>query len=138
MYPHAVLYCGYLFGNTGAGMATIELPRNLLSPLEQLAIQQGSSVESLLADVITDYLHEQRHEQLLQEMDRFRAQHHQLKEQYVGQFIGMVDGRVLEYDPDGGVLYQRLCQQYGDLPILIVQVTNTPEQEFTRLHRQII
>jgi hypothetical protein len=118
-------------------MATIELPRQLLNPLEQLATQQGSSVESLLADVIADYLREQRHEQLLQEMDRFRAQHDQLKEQYVGQFIGMVDGRVLDHDPDGGVLYRRLRQQYGDLPILIVQVKNTPEQEFIRLHRQL-
>ncbi len=119
-------------------MTTIELPHKLLNPLAQLATRQGASVESLLEDVIADYLREQRHEQLLQEMERFRAQHDQLKEQYTGQFIGMVDGRVLDYDLDGGVLYQRLCQQYGDLPVLIVQVTNTPDQEFTRLQRHLV
>lgn len=119
-------------------MTTIELPHKLLNPLEYLAIQRGSSVEMLLEDVITDYLYEQRHKQLLKEMDHFQAQHSQLKQQYAGQFIGMIDGRILDQDSDGGVLYKRLRQQHGDLPILIVQVMETPEQEFTRLHHQVI
>lgn len=118
-------------------MSTIELPYKLLNPLEELATRHGSSVESLLEDVISDYLRKQRHEQLLQEMDRFRAQHSLLKDQYAGQFIGMVDGRVLDHDADGGTLYKRLHQQYGELPILIVQMTDTPEQEFTNLQRII-
>ncbi|HRQ42321.1 MAG TPA: hypothetical protein PLD25_30770 [Chloroflexota bacterium] len=119
-------------------MATIELPRKLLNPLEQLATRQGSSVEALLEDVVTDYLHEQRHEQLLQEMERFRDQHSQLMVQYAGQFVGMLDGRVLDHDADAGVLYKRLRLQYGDAPILIVEVKDTPEQEFTRFHRRIV
>jgi hypothetical protein len=122
-------------GNT---MTTIELPHKLLNPLEQLATRQGSSVEALLADVISEYLRQQRHEKLLQEMEMFRAQHHQLREKYAGQFIGMVDGRVLDHDTDGGILYKRLYQQYADAPILIVEVKDIPEQEFTRLHRQIV
>jgi hypothetical protein len=82
----------------------------------------------------TNYLREQRHKQLLQEMERFRVQHEKLKEQYLGQFIGMANGRILDHDPDGGLLYVRLRQQYGDLPILIVEVNQAPEQEFVRLH----
>lgn len=54
-------------------MTTIELPHKLFNPLEQLATRQGSSVETLLEDVISEYLYQQRHEKLLQEMERFRA-----------------------------------------------------------------
>ena len=119
-------------------MTTIELPHRLINPLQQLATEQGLSIEEVIEDALTDYLREQRHKQLLQEMERFRAQHEQLKEQYLGQFVGMVNGRILGHDPDGGLLYNRLRQQYGDLPILIVEVTQTPEQEFVRLQRRIL
>ena len=119
-------------------MATIELPRRLINPLQQLATEQGSSVEKVIENALTDYLRQQRHQQLLEEMERFRAQHEQLKEQYLGQFIGMYNGRILDHDSDGGNLYKRLRQQHGDLPILIVEVTPIPEQEFVRLQRRFL
>jgi hypothetical protein len=118
-------------------MTTVQLPHKLLNPLEKLATDQGSSVEALLENVISEYLRQQRHEKLLQEMEKFRAQHHLLREKFAGQFVGMMDGRVVDHDPDGGVLYKRLYQQYADTPILIVEVKDTPEQEFTSLHRQV-
>lgn len=114
-------------------MTAIELPHRLIYPLQQLATEQGSSIEEVVEDALTGYLREQRHKRLLQEMEQFRAQHDQLKQQYLGQFVGMSDGRILDHDPDGGILYNRLRQQYGDKSILIVEVTQTPEQEFQRL-----
>ena len=119
-------------------MTTIELPQRLINPLQQLAIEQGSSIEAVIEDALTGYLREQRHRLLLQEMERFRAQHEQLKERHLGQFVGLYNGSVLDHGPDGGALYNRLHQQYGDLPILIVEVTRTPEQEFMRLQRRIL
>ena len=119
-------------------MTAIELPRRLIHPLQQLATEQGSSIEAVVEDALTGYLREQRHKRLLQEMERFRAQHDQLKQQYLGHFLGMYNGRVLDHDPDGGILYNRLRQKYGDMPILIVEVTPSPEQEFVRLQRRIL
>lgn len=119
-------------------MASIELPSKLINPLQQLATEQGSSVEEVVEDALTDYLREQRHKQLLQEMERFKVHHGELKSQYLGQFVGMHNGRILDHDPDGGTLYKRLRQQHGDLPILIVEVGETAEQEFQRLQRKII
>ncbi len=118
-------------------MTTIELPHRLINPLQLLAAEQGSSVEEVVEDALTDYLREQRHKQLLQEMEQFRVQHDQLREQFAGQFIGMYNGRVLDHDANGSNLYHRLCQQYDDLPILVVEVTDTPEQEFVRLQRRV-
>ena len=81
--------------------------------------------------VTPQFLREQRHTRLMAEMERFRAQHAELLEVYRGQFVGFYDGKVLDRDEDGGALYARLRHQHGDLPILIVQVTETPEQEVT-------
>ncbi len=119
-------------------MTTIELPHRLITPLQQLATAQGSSIEEVIEEALADYLREQRHKQLLQEMERYRAQHEQLKDRYVGEFVGMYNGHILDHDPDGNLLYNRLRQEHGNLPILIVEVTLTPEQEFVRLQRHIL
>lgn len=119
-------------------MMTFELPQRLIDPLQQLATEQGSSIEVLIENALTNYLQEQRHKQLLEEMERFRAQHEQLKKQYLGQFVGMYNGRILNQDLDGGLLYNRLRKQYDDLPILIVEVKQNPDQEFVRLQRRVL
>jgi hypothetical protein len=112
---------------------TITLPPQLLSPLQQIAREKGQSVEAVVEDLVRDFLRDQRHAHLLVEMERFRAQHAELLARFPSQYVGMRDGQVLDHDPDGGLLYARLRRQYGELPILIVQVTQTPEQEITVL-----
>jgi hypothetical protein len=112
---------------------TIVLPPQLLNSLQEIAHERGQSVEAVVAELVRDYLREQRHAQLMAEMDRFRAQHADLLAQYRAEYIGLHIGRVLDHDLDGGVLYRRLQRQFGDLPILIVLVTETPDQEITLL-----
>ena len=118
-------------------MTAIELSPRLLNPLQLLARQQEASVEEIVEGLIDRFLREQRHAQLLQEMARFRQQHSQLLPQFQGKYIGMLDGQVLDSDADGGALCTRLSRQYGELPILIVEVTDQPEQEFKRLSRRL-
>ena len=119
-------------------MTVIELSPRLLNPLQLLARQQEASVEEIVEGLIDRFLCEQRHAQLLQEMERFRQQHFQLLPQFRGKYIGMLDGQVLDSDADGGALYTRLTRQHGELPILIVEVTDQPEQEFKRLSRRLV
>ena len=118
-------------------MTVIELSPRLLNPLQLVAKQQEASVEEIVEGLIDRFLREQRHTQLLREMERFRQQHFQLLPQFRGKYIGMLDGQVLDSDADGGALNTRLSRQYGELPILIVEVTDQPEQEFKRLSRRL-
>ena len=108
---------------------TIILPLQLLNPLQEIVRERGQSVEAVVEEVVRAYLREQRHAQLMTEMDRFRAQHADLIAQYPTEYIGLHNGRVLDHDLDGGALYRRLRHRYEDLPILIVRVTETPDQE---------
>lgn len=118
-------------------MPTLTLSPQLHEPLERLAAGHDTTVEEVVESLVADYLRQQWHETLLREMDRYRLMHPQIVTRYYGQFLGIQDGKILDTDPDGGVLYKRLRQKYGDLPILIVRVTDTPEQEFRSLRRHI-
>lgn len=118
-------------------MSGIEVSAELFRPLQQLAAERGESVGAIVEQLIVDYLREQRHHYLLGEMERFRAHHSELHQQYAGSFVALRDGQVLDHDADGGTLYARLRRQYGDLPILIVEVTDQPEQVFTRLSKRL-
>jgi hypothetical protein len=119
-------------------MTVIDLPSRLLDPLRLVARRQEASVEQIVEDLIDRFLREQRHAQLLQEMERFRQQHAQLVDQYRGKYIGMLDGQVLDSDVDGGALHARLSRQYRESPVLVVEVTDQPEQEFKRLSRRVV
>lgn len=118
-------------------MPTLTLSPQLHEPLERLAAGQDTTVEEVVESLVADYLRQQRHQTLLREMDHYRLMHPQIASRYYRQFLGIQDGKILDTDPDGGVLYKRLRQKYGDLPILIVEVTSTPEQEFTSFHRRL-
>ena len=115
---------------------TIDVAPELMNPLQQLATERGESVSTIVEQLIADYLREQRHRLLLDEMERFRSRHAELRTQYEGEFIAMRAGHVLDHDYDGSRLYTRMRERFGDVPVLIVEVTDQPEQQFTRLSRQ--
>lgn len=119
-------------------MSAIDVPAELIKPLQQLAAERGESVSAIVEQLIADYLRDQRHQYLMAEMMRFRLQHEDLRQQYDGQYIAMRDGRVLDHDLDGGKLYSRLRSQFGELPVLIVRVTDQPDQLFTRLSNRVL
>lgn len=119
-------------------MAVIELSPRHINPLEALAKQQQASVETIVEELIDRFLREQRHASLLKEMEHFRDRHSELLAQFRGQYIGMLNGQVLDSDVDGGALHLRLARRYADQPVLIVEVTEQPEQEFRRLSRRLV
>jgi predicted transcriptional regulator len=109
----------------------IALPSELVDSLEQIARERGQSVQQVVEEVVREYLREERHSFLLAEMERFRTQHAELRASHPDQYVAMRDGLILDSDADGGALYARVSRQHGEQPILIVKVTETPEQEFT-------
>ncbi len=119
-------------------MTVIELSPRTITSLKVLARQQQTPVETIVEELIDRFLREYRHESLLQEMERFRQQHAELLAQFRGQYIGMLNGQVVDSDADGGALHIRLARRYGDQPVLIVEITDQPEQEFRRLSRRLV
>ncbi|HRN67877.1 MAG TPA: DUF5678 domain-containing protein [Promineifilum sp.] len=118
-------------------MSGINVSLELIKPLEQVAIERGESITSIVEKLIADFLRDQRHLFLMKEMDRFRSLHPGLRAQYEGTYIAMRDGHVLDHDVDGNQLYARVRERLGDTPVLIVEVTDQPEQLFTRTSQRI-
>lgn len=112
-------------------LAQVPMDAKLAESLQQVAAERGKPLEVVMNDLAQSYLREQRHAQLLAEMDRFRVNHRELVAEFNGEYIGLHNGEVLDHDVDGGLLHKRLRQKHGSLPILIVQVSESPEQEFT-------
>jgi hypothetical protein len=118
-------------------MSGIDVSAELIKPLQQLAADRGESITTIVERLIADYLRDQRHQFLLEEMERFRLRHAELREQYQGTYIAMRDGQVLDHDANGNQLYARMRERLGDTPVLIVEVTAQPEQLFTRTSQRI-
>jgi hypothetical protein len=112
-------------------LTQVPMDAKLARSLQQVAAERGASVEEVMNDLARQYLRQARHVELTAEMERYRAQHATLLEKYRGEYLGLRNGQVLDHDQDGGKLYLRLRAKYGGIPILIVEVTDTPEQEFT-------
>ncbi len=110
----------------------------LYKPLQELAAERGESVSAIVEQLIAEYLREQRHHYLMDEMERFRRNHADLLREYNGRYVALRDGHVLDHDLNGGALYVRLRSQYGELPILIVEVTAQPEQLYTRTSSRVL
>ena len=108
-------------------MSGINVSLELIKPLEQVAIERGESITSIVEKLIADFLRDQRHLFLMKEMDRFRSLHPGLRAQSEGTYIAMRDGHVLDHD----------VERLGDTPVLIVEVTDQPEQLFTRTSQRI-
>lgn len=60
----------------------------------------------------------------------FRAMHRQLIEKHLGRYVAIHEGQLVDDDQDRRKLYLRVRAKYGIIPVLIRQVTRTPEREF--------
>lgn len=119
-------------------MSGIDVSIELIKPLEQLAAERGESVNAIVEKLITDFLRDQRHHYMMEEMERFRQLHPELRGRFEGAYVALRDGHVLDNDVDGHRLYRRVRKKYGELPVLIVEVTDQPEQLFTRTSQRVV
>ena len=104
---------------------------NLVSKLEQLAREHSTTPEALLRLAVGRYVDDMGKQKLQQEIQAFHAQHKELLKNYAGQTVAIHQGQVIDHDHDAHSLYLRIREQYGNIPILIRQVTEQVENELT-------
>jgi len=104
-------------------MATITVSPDLLAEADQVARQEGISVDDLIADALRQRLRQRRREQIEAEARAFEAMHVQLLSEYRDQFVAIHDGKVVDHDTDKAALYKRVRARYGRTPVYFQQVT---------------
>ncbi len=127
--------CKILRGTCGGmdrKMATIRVEPELYSRIEQAAQEQNTSAEVLLGEAVRQYLWELDRRKISEESAIYRRRHPELKARYLGQFIAMRNGEVVDHDITFDTLMRRVRQRFHSLPVMITQVAETSEQTLVR------
>ncbi len=109
-------------------MSTITLSPQLIAELEQAASEQAMNPEQLLEDAVRTYLRQLERDKIKAEAEAFRQLHPELVKQYLGRYVAIHNGKVVDHDPDFQALHQRIRQRFGRQAVLLRQVTPEPER----------
>ena len=103
-------------------MSSVELVPELYARVEQIAQARNTTVNTVLDEAVKHYLWEIQREIISNETRMYRAKHAALKEKYLGHFIAMRDGQIVDSDQDLHALRTRVRARFGFEPILMTKV----------------
>lgn len=106
-------------------MIPIAIRDDLIRSAEKVAQEQGRDVASLVNEWVERELALAREQKIREESARFRAQHSALQAKYLGEYVAMRGGEVLDHGADVQALYLRMRDRFGDEPVLIAPVTES-------------
>ncbi len=106
----------------------LRLNPETLSELEKMADQYDVDANRLLENALKAYRRQLEEEKSKLEKQHFLSQHAKLKEAYLGHFIAMDHGQVVDHDLSFETLHQRIRQQFGRQAILIRRVEVEPDR----------
>lgn len=72
-----------------------------------------------------------------QNVEAYKAMHGEFVERYLGQYVAICDGQLIDHDLDPVALLQRMREQYPDQVILRRKVERMPERELRIRHPRI-
>ncbi len=104
-------------------VANLAVEVSTLNQLQKVAQAKGDTVETLVNEVIRQFLQREAEEKMRREMMAFRQQHAELWATYPQQYVALHQGQLIDYDSDRLALWQRIEANYPDEVILIRQVT---------------
>lgn len=110
-------------------MATITLQPDLAEQVAQMAETAGIGVTDLINEALSEYLQRFSHEKIEAEAQAFERMHETLKEQYLGQFVAVHNGQVVDADADFEAVFLRVQARFGRTPVLIRRVSEEPTTE---------
>lgn len=105
-------------------MTSVAIRDDLIHSLEKIAQEQGTDVDSLVNEWVRRELALAREQKIREESSRFRSQHSALRAAYLGEYVAMRNGEVVDHAGDLNELYLRIRARFGDEPILIAPVTD--------------
>ena len=109
-------------------MSTITLQPRLMEQLKQVASERAVRPKELLETAVRTYLRQLEREKIKAEAEAFRAMHAELVEKYLGQYVAIRNGKVVDHDEDFQSLHSRIRQRFGRRPVLLRRVEVEPER----------
>jgi hypothetical protein len=97
--------------------------QKLVEELEQVAVQQNTSAETLLNTAVSQFLYNTALRKMQEETKAFERMHNQLVTQFLDQYVAIHNGELIDHDADLLTLRRRIRKHFGRMPILLRQVT---------------
>lgn len=109
-------------------MSTVALRPQLVEQLKQIAAERAVTPEELLETTVRTYLRQIEREKIKAEAEAFRSMHAELAKKYLGQYVAIHNGKVVDHDEDFQSLHSRIRQRFGRQPVLLRRVETEPER----------
>lgn len=110
----------------------VAIEPQLYNRVEQASDAHQIGIDRLLTEAIRRYLWELDRRKISEESQIYQQRHAELKAQYLGQFIAMHDGQIVDHDREVAALHQRVRQRFGWKPVMITLVEEVAEHELVR------
>ena len=108
---------------------SIALQSSLVERVRQIVRGEEAAVEEFVNQAVRERLEQLEDQKLKAEVQAFERMHPRLVEQYLGQFVAVHGGQVVDVDVDFETLFLRLQKRLGDTPVLIRPVSTEPTLE---------
>ncbi len=112
-------------------MSTVTVAPDLYKRIKEAAQEYRISADTIVSEATRRYLWNLKRQKISEESRAYRVQHEQLKKQYLGRYIAMYNGQVVDDDDVFQALRQRVLQKFGDTAVMITLVQETPETTLT-------
>ena len=113
-------------------MPTLTLSPNLYKRAEEIAQREHTSLPEIFETALNRYLWELDRRKISEESATYRLLHDDIKKQYLGQYIAMLNGEIVDHDPDFQALRQGVRERFGDRPILLTMVEKEMQPTIVR------
>ena len=107
----------------------ISLQPDLVKQINRIAQTKGETVEEFIDHAVREHLERLEEEKLQAEAQAFAQLHPQLVPHYLGQFVAIFEGQLVDNDKDFETLFLRIQKKYKDEVVLIRQVMAKPTIE---------
>jgi predicted transcriptional regulator len=114
-------------------MPTITVEPEIYEQLEAVAEEKQAKTEQIAEEALKRYLWEQNNQKISRESALYREQHSEIKKQFLGKFIAMHQGQIVDHDSDFQILFKRIRERFGNTAVMI---TNVEEEPYTILNRK--
>lgn len=116
----------------------LTLNSDLVESVRKVAIEQGQSIETVLNDLMREYLQQARKHKIDREQGFFERVHTDLKKNYLGQHVAIHQEQLIDHDSNLDSLVKRVQDKFGRMPILFALVGNEPVPTFNIRRPQLL
>ena len=111
-------------------MITITLDAQAEAKLERVVAMTGKPIEDVIAEAIDTQLDQLNEQKLNAEIMAYEQLHPVLKEKYLGQYVVIHEGRVVDADHNFEDIVLRVHHKYPNVEVLVRRVEETPDEEY--------